>query len=154
MTYVILLTGCADKEKCDKNAQMTTLIVKTKHSKKRFVNFRLRLLYFSRATLSKRIQGLYALVLYLPQTTVYIPRTVSATVHFLNCPAMYRSLFALRFQKSLLRLPNAFVVHTVKTSRNQWCQDLRQYATQLHTNCTKEHKEISHSKTDLFLGSS
>jgi hypothetical protein len=88
-------------------------------------------------------------------TTVHIPRTVSTTVHFLNSPAMYLStrIYAPRIQKSLLRLPNAFVVHIVKTSLNQWCQSLRQYATQLHTNCTKGHNEISHSKTGLFLGS-
>jgi len=42
---------------------MAPLIFKTKHSKKHFVYVRLRLLYFSRATVSKRIQGLYALVL-------------------------------------------------------------------------------------------
>jgi hypothetical protein len=67
---------------------------------------------------------------------------------------MYLSIFAPRFQKLLLRLPKAFVVQIVKTSLNQWCQSLRQYATQLHANCTKEHNETSHSKMDLFLGSS
>ena len=82
---------------------------------------------------------------------LYCP-TVSTTVHFLNSPRNV-SIYAPRFQKSLLCLPNAFVVHILKTSLNQWCQSLRQYATQLHTNCTKEHNWISHSKTDLFLGS-
>jgi len=52
---------------------------------------------------------------------------------------MYLSIYALRFQKSLLRLPNAFVVHIVKTSLNQWCHSLRQYATQLNTKRAKEH---------------
>jgi len=95
---------------------MTPLIFKTKHSKNRFVCVRLRLLYFSRVTVSKRIQGLHALVQYSPQTTVYIPRNVSTTVHFLNSAAMYLSIFAPCFQKPLWRLPNGFVVHSVKTS--------------------------------------
>lgn len=117
---MILPTGCADKEKCDKkNAEMTPLIFKTKHSKKRFVYVRLRLLYFSRATVSKRIPG--SLCPPPVSTTnhgLHFP-TVSTKVHFINSPAMYLSIYALRFQKSLLRLPNAFVVHIVKTSLNQ-----------------------------------